>query len=262
MASGSQYSYSIPPGITEIKIINLIKSTRTDIKFGFDNGTVPGSRYVLIFADGRKEYFDNNGNIRAIKDRFNNTISFTISNLGMTITDTYGRTVTTSHANNITTMFLPDGTKHEFGRTGSWESLAYKKDPLNQQTNYTYNFTNLNASACSNMANSSNVDKTTVSVLYRQLNTVSYPTGAKQTFEYTTKNGKILEGSYDYPVISKTYTQNINQTQQTDVHTYGYSHQHFTNPPAYYYPYQLSTYTTTVTDPSGLVCVKTFNHKH
>ena len=61
----------------------------------------PGATYTLRYADGKKEHFDDRGRLLAIRDRYDNRITFQYTLVGrvvktMTITDTLGRVVTLS----------------------------------------------------------------------------------------------------------------------------------------------------------------------
>lgn len=72
----------------------------------YSNGERP-SAYVLIYSNGTKNYFANDGSLLAIQDRYQNTIKFQHIVINghpviNKITDTLGRVINISYQNTST----------------------------------------------------------------------------------------------------------------------------------------------------------------
>ena len=141
---------------------HLKKHLQTDMIFNIDtySSTYPSAKYCLTYSDGKKEYFDANGRLLAIADRFSNTIKFAYST-NITITDTAGQVTTISKTDTAATITLPDKSviSYEFEKksitylkrsislantiiiaqaTGTAILLKKKTDQLGRVTTYSY----------------------------------------------------------------------------------------------------------------------------
>jgi len=135
---------------------NLKNYTLTDLRLEKENGGYSGAVYTLYYKDGKKEHFDSQGRLIAIRDRYNNTITFAYSTQNnlpkITITDTLSRVTTISGASagsgkHVMTVALPDGKtlKYTVNKVsnyfyGAQKSYALEKfeDQLNIATSYNY----------------------------------------------------------------------------------------------------------------------------
>ncbi|MBN7773730.1 polymorphic toxin-type HINT domain-containing protein [Clostridium aminobutyricum] len=130
-------------GISTNWVNNLGHYTYKDVIFAKKSKSIAGqtSSYVVTYADGKKEYFNSEGRLIAIVDRFGNTISFTytiVNNMvEITITDTVGRITTIKNQaagsgyNKVLT--LPDGKKITYVIN---QNVARTIDKLDQYEQY------------------------------------------------------------------------------------------------------------------------------
>ncbi len=140
---GSNYSLENHP----------VKDVEIKVDTTFRNGT---SKYVMVKKDGQKTYFDSDGYILGIKDRYGNEINFYYSNVTYTlsgqytrtrklissIVDTVGRTVYIKYKEGIenangtfnadvnssnykVTIYLPDATDSNLNDN---KTIVYEKD--------------------------------------------------------------------------------------------------------------------------------------
>ncbi|MDF2858233.1 MAG: repeat-associated core domain protein [Neobacillus sp.] len=113
LADGREFS------VSSNWVNNLGHYTYKDVIFKNESTTVGGqlSSYSITYADGKKEYFNSDGRLIAIVDRFGNTISiaYAIVNnkVEMQITDTLGRIITFTNQSTSTgfnkILTLPGG---------------------------------------------------------------------------------------------------------------------------------------------------------
>ena len=106
-------------GVSSNWVNNLGHYTYKDVIFATETSTVAGqtSSYDVTYANGKKEYFNSEGRLIAIVDRFGNTISFTYTTVNhmveIAITDTLGRITTLTNEATSTgynkILTLPDG---------------------------------------------------------------------------------------------------------------------------------------------------------
>ncbi len=106
------------------------------------------SYYRLTRTDGRREYFDADGRLIGIRDRYDNTISLVHSVENgyprIVITDTLGRTVVLSGAESetghVTTLTGPEGLslRYEVTHADGLQALAASTDAAGRTTRYSY----------------------------------------------------------------------------------------------------------------------------
>ena len=106
------------------------------------------SYYRLTRTDGRREYFDADGRLIGIRDRYDNTISLVHSVENgyprIVITDTLGRTVVLSGAESETghvmTLTGPEGLslRYEVTHADGLQALAASTDAAGRTTRYSY----------------------------------------------------------------------------------------------------------------------------
>lgn len=130
-------------GISTNWVNNLGHYTYKDVIFSKMSKIIAGqtSSYVVTYADGKKEYFNSEGRLIAISDRFGNTISFTyaiVNNMvEITITDTLGLVTTIKNEVNGSgynkVLTLPDGKKITYVIN---QNTAMTIDKLDQYEKY------------------------------------------------------------------------------------------------------------------------------
>ena len=228
-----------------------------------NNSPFSGATWVLSMQDGSKEYFNNNGDLIAITNRFGNHITFAYSGPGMlsSITDTYGHKVTVTNTvnngNGNITLTLPD--QHTLTYTIINNHLTSKTDQLGDVTHFAYNSAEPN-----------------------DISSISYPTGAQTVIHY---HGSVdnaipgLEGKVAYvsslvqfptgeenPQNAYTTTYNV----QSNGNTNNYLGNPFDFPQGQDNQYDALmqettqpnyTYSTTQTQ-AGVTTVSVYNHFH
>ena len=154
------------------------RGSRTEEYF---TGTSSSAQYLFQDRDGKKEYFNKDGRLVELQDRYGNKISIVYNNSGTIITDSNGDTTTIIRAFNDTgetvTVALPGG-----------RSLIYKIDSVDHMTDaqmlveYTdaqglktvYSYTDANTPA----------DSKPIINKYLNLTTITHPTGAETKYIY------------------------------------------------------------------------------
>ena len=204
LATGETYElrYSLATGWT-IEDYGL-----KDIKFenddnSFNNGQ-ENSKYVLIYKDGKKEYFGREGNLLGIVDRYGNTIKFEhrywghslvidkiIDTLGRSIDISYGhyvssgirKTVITAPDNSTVELILQEmPNEYTSGSSVDQYKLIKKIDQEGRETDFKY-------SVREGIYN----DHTIVTI-----DTITYPTGGKSYYSYEKQRGRIGDNPSDY----------------------------------------------------------------
>ena len=131
LSDGRSFTVNITPTLGDS---NLKNYTLSDLRLEQEAGGYNGATWTLYYKDGKKEHFDSQGKLIAIRDRYNNTISFAHTTQNglpkITITDTLNRDTTiygtsVSGGGHIMTVALPDGT-----------SLKFTVDKLNEIFGY------------------------------------------------------------------------------------------------------------------------------
>ncbi len=100
----------------------------------FEDGTAE-----LVRADQVTYQFDDSGQLSAIRDRNNNTMTLTYTGFSLTsITDTVGREISLAYDSNgfLTQVSMPDGRTVSYGYTN--KRLTSVQDPGGNTTTYTY----------------------------------------------------------------------------------------------------------------------------
>ena len=155
LADGRKYKINFDKGDTA----TLEGYKLNDLVLKRDSGGHPGAVYTLTYADGKREFFDEGGFLLAIKDKFDNAITFSYVKIGsgyhassskMTITDTLGRQVVYegSPTNpNQRILTAPDGSQKIFtsdyvrpnstSSTKGYRRLLSMVDDENNTTTYT-----------------------------------------------------------------------------------------------------------------------------
>ena len=135
---------------------NLKDYSLTDLRIMQESNGYEGAAYTLYHKDGRREHFNSNGQLIAIRDRYNNTISFAYSTQNglpmITISDTLNRKTTISATSvnsngHVMTAVLPDGNtlKYTVDKVSDYYGIALNgyalakfENQLNYPTYYQY----------------------------------------------------------------------------------------------------------------------------
>ena len=231
----------------------------------FSNG-VESASYKLTYQDGRVEYFNFDGKLIGIRDRFQNTITFVHSTQNgypcITITDTLGRVTVISGQStsdgHTMTIQLPTNVTLSYAvvHDNDARALSSYTDPVGSTTYYSY--TKQTAGF-----NAFNANITAASVDYLNLTTITHPTFAQSVYSYGTTIRNLMEHGQiqAYRVTSR---KDLVGTDEYNHLTYSYSQDDYTGFPDYSIygrPYNF-TYYTTITDGSGVEVRSTFNKQH
>ena len=201
MADGSTYQYQPSQGTS-----NLKNHPTRDIVFtqGAD-GAYADSFYTLSYHNGRKEYFNQQGYIIGIVDRFGNTIKFAYNSGSIVITDTNNQITTIAHTPQQVTVSLPDNTSVRYDMTDRINgTLDRKTDQLNRVTHFGYE----TSSARYNLADRSADAGYNEWISQRLLSTVTYPTGGVTRYAYDKASGFIgSSGRFEYYRLSSRWDE-------------------------------------------------------
>lgn len=228
--------------------------------------------YILHYRDGRKESFSSSGKLLSIKDRYNNTISFTYTGSGtsetVTITDTLNRITTietqsSGTGSSVVLVTLPDGNTLQY--TLYSDPIDTKGRPVLQsyidaagnttQYCYTQESGRFNIFATGSWAETN---------YYLNLTTIVHPTGAHSNYTYEKvirnlgSNGR-TEGYRITSRVDQIGDEEYNRTY------YSYSENNSSGYPMVGMADELPasfTYTTTVSNSLGLSTTVTFNNRH
>lgn len=239
---------------------------------GLSNGS-----YVLTYKDGKQEYFDSNGRIIKIEDRYGNAISFVHTTQNgypkITITDTVGRvvvifssalvngerTVSVSVSGEILAQYVVRDV--EGMQDASY--LAEYRDAMNTQTAYSYlaAVAEFNPYCEVTLGESENEsDYLNPTVL---LEKISHPTGAESIFNYESLTVPLY--GWDYYGEMQQYRITSRFDKESTDSTVLKNHRTYTYPVAYYELEQLVdspvNYQTVVSD-GELTHTYTFNSSH
>jgi len=216
LADGRSYTVNITATVGDS---NLKDYTLTDLRLENDAGGYGGATYTLYCKDGKREHFDSLGRLIAIRDRYNNTITFaytTQNNLPkITITDTLSRITTISGAavtgGHIMTVTLPDSSTLKYtvnklsnfwGGAQKGYALAQFQDQLNTATSYSYNMHKSQFNFIGKDKNNTaltyyfyddeNINCTGNETHTVYLKSITHPTSYRTDFTYTTKQAHNL----------------------------------------------------------------------
>ncbi|MCL2873657.1 MAG: hypothetical protein FWE29_01850, partial [Defluviitaleaceae bacterium] len=232
----------------------------------FTGGNFPGTRYAAFFPDGRREFFDGEGNMVGKQDRFGNSIRFETVNTSGTHTrelriwDSNSRLTAIRYnpngAGNVQ-IILPDNNTitYYFRYHGAYRLLDRKIDQLGNVTNFDYSVTSTNFTFSPTAASER---KTNVN-----LTSVNYPSGASTIFEYSLTNARLgARGRHQIPQISRRFDMSSGRRYNEQTFTYTGS---FTGYPNHAGANNLPSgfrYSVTVTNSDGLRSVHTFDSEH
>ena len=263
LEDGSTFQYELKANSS-----NLKNYPARDIEFTLDPSSagMPGSRYILTYHDGSKEYFDVNGHIIRRADRFANQYNFAYASSGtyngtITITDATGATAASIvYTSSLVTVNLPDSTTVKYGLTASNNAriLSTKNDQLNRQTTFgysyqpaTYNYT------AQNLTNG-------IAINQHLLSSVTYPTGAVSSYTYVKTEGFIEKsGRFEYYRLGSR--QDTADGSVSNYAAYSYSADNYAGYPNQSNTYPLPTnytYETTVSYNTNKKVTYTFNNNH
>lgn len=199
LGDGRAYKINITPTAGDS---NLEKYTLCDIRLENDGGSysngTKSSQYALIYKDGKKEYFADDGRLLGIKDRFGNTIKFehtTINGHAVInkITDTVGRVVNISYetiaSGKKVTITVPGAAAIQYFLepiAGYFNEyiLVKKIDQQNRETTFNYQ------TSVGKFSFFSKSGRTAQNV-YADLAEVHYPTGAYSRYTYEAATGNL-----------------------------------------------------------------------
>ena len=267
LSNGSAYEIDIRSGNPS----GLKEAEGTGLKLERSSST-NNSYYTLSYKDGRREIFSKAGKLTAIKDRYNNTISFAYSDTGtseiVTITDTLGQittigTQTADTGKTVVVVTLPDGNTLRYtlysdaNATKDRPVLEAYTDAAGNTTQYCYTL----ESGGFNVFNTSPWKATNY---YLNLTTIVHPTGAQSVYTYE----KVIRNlGSDGRIEGYRIASRVDQVGNTEYnHTsYTYSENNNSGYPTGKAADQLPdtfTYTTTISDSLGCSTTVTFNNKH
>ncbi|MDR2648506.1 MAG: NPCBM/NEW2 domain-containing protein, partial [Clostridiales bacterium] len=266
---GSAYRYE--PGVSAS---NLKSYPLSDIKLEEAVNAYRTSKYTLSFKDGKKEYFDANGRLLGIRDRFNNTIDFVYTvNAGyngtIVITDTNNKITNIVFTPSLVTFTLPDLTTVKYTLTGvmAGKVMSQKKEQLNRTTLFAYSSNTAYFDYFSTNTSSPNKN----SVTYNLLTSVTYSTGAVSSYAHALAAGNTRitsiagndNGFFQYPrAVSR---QDAADSAVYNHALYTYSSNNFTGYPSANDLDNLASgfiYTTNIKWDDNTENLYTFNNLH
>jgi len=254
---------------------NLKDYTRGDLRLEPEPGGYNGAAYTLYRSGGAREHFNSSGRLMAIRDRYDNQITFSYGSDGVSsITDSAGRVISFTKvpidANNYKTVAtLPDNTTltYAFAKVGTYNNvdryrLASFTDQNGDVTAYSYDLKAIKFSGFNRSVGASSDGANYQSAL----TAVNYPNGvsAQYTYELATRSFGPTGFEQFYRISMRNDAESAAQ-YNTKSYSYstvgytGYATNNSTDPsnlPSNH------TYATTVTDAAGTVTVHTFNNKH
>ena len=241
-----------------------LKLTETGVHFS--NGS-ESAKYCLTYQDGKREYFNADGKLIGIQDRYENTITLVHTRKNgyphIAITDTLGRETVISGISTETghsmTIQLPDGKTltYELLEQNNSCVLASYLDVVGNKTSYSYT----KSSASFNvMTGEASEGRNT----YLNLTTVTHPTNAQSIYTYEkTKRNLGEKGTMEvYRLVSR---KDFLEGEELNCQTFCYSENDCSGYPSIRDPEKLSDtyqYSASVTTPDHTVTTTTFNHKH
>ena len=241
-----------------------LKLTETGVHFS--NGS-ESAKYCLTYQDGKREYFNADGKLIGIQDRYENTITLVHTRKNgyphIAITDTLGRETVISGMSTETghsmTIQLPDGKTltYELLEQNNSCVLASYLDVVGNKTSYSYT----KSSASFNvMTGEASEGRNT----YLNLTTVTHPTNAQSIYTYEkTKRNLGEKGTMEvYRLVSR---KDFLEGEELNCQTFCYSENDCSGYPSIRDPEKLSDtyqYSASVTTPDHTVTTTTFNHKH
>ena len=227
LSDGRSYTIQTNPQSTNVTLVGYGYDDLT-MKRNYSHNTASGSTtyaYAVLHSDGKKEFFNSDGTLNKIVDRFENAITFTYNSLSnISITDTFGRVTTIVKTDNAVTVTLPDTNTivynlvdaTVYNAEGASETFKNVGSITNQE-GITTQFTYYNGVGTFNFFhNFTNVDPFEFS--YSRMQKVDYPTGASSECAFNVTSDTLIEGS-------KTITRatNYKDTQDgTDYNTAAY----------------------------------------
>lgn len=157
---------------------------------GFSNGQY-NSAYVLNFKDGKQEYFDSDGRLLGIQDRFENKIIFQYmgnERFFRKIILAGNREVNVQYTDTEITIYLPDGKRIRYEREQIPDNpgkyfLRRRYDQLDRRTEFNYKPGRVECNIFERSFNKTSP----VTLTYALLDQVKYPTGATTTYTYNAK---------------------------------------------------------------------------
>ncbi len=223
---------------------NLYNYTLRDIRLETDTGSYSNgsltSSYILFHKDGKKEYFDSDGKLIGIADRFGSQIKFEY-NAGKStlrkITDTIGRVINFTYGqgtlNKTLTISLSDGAGSNIVLTSEKVSgytneytLKTIKDLEGRSTAFDYSV----GTASFNFFSQDKPSIPSNNNVFANVSRVTYPTGAysEYTYEKTTGNlGNLGTQEYYRVKTGKDCSGGLSYESRT----YSYSSSNYTGYP-------------------------------
>lgn len=197
----------------------------------YTNGQNVTSYYALVYKNGIKKYFGNDGRLLAVKDRYKNTIQYqhTMINDHYVITkiiDTLNREININYdiANNKVVVSAPvnykvtynlsvDGSiRNRDNGTSKYNTYRVNSrvDSCNRTTTYTYNYWGYRRLLYKEYVydNGDSAEGSTV------LTKITYPTGMFVEYQYVSTGRYISAGYEYYPKVIKRMVYKKSGTQQ------------------------------------------------
>jgi hypothetical protein len=271
LSNGASYRYK-----NGVSPSNLKNYSLTDLKLEIADNEYLNSKYKLTFKDGKKEYFDSQGKLIGMRDRFNNTINFQYNagsgyNGSIVITDSNSNIVNISYTPSLVTVTLPDQgvIRYTLQALTKGKVISQKQDQLNQVTAFTYSAQNAEFNYFSKNTSASGKE----SVTYNLLTGAAYPTGASSQYVYGTAVSNTLFTDFAAGIF-KGFAQYCRLTSRKDSsdssvynrEQYAYSENNFSGYPSNDHDMDslavIFIYSTTVSWDDNTSRVYTFNNKH
>lgn len=193
LTNGNSYSIS-----SDYKLTGL---NADGLTFQADYSTYPNSAYKLTFQNGTNEYFDANGNLVAITDRFGNLQTFKVTSVHLPVDypnvsgEYYNRRLTIKNADTevyidycvgYTRILLPDGEAiHIKCGDGNYE-LSEIIEPGIGKTSYSYGKYKCGAKGYKADTSDAVITYIYDNPVYYYITGIDLPTGARTEFEYKT----------------------------------------------------------------------------
>ena len=193
-------------------------------------------KYALFYSDGKKEFFNTDGNVVLTEDRYGNKITYeyTNDNNTVTITDTFGRIVTIVKTDNAVTVTLPDNTQKIYNLvtetlsngegTEDFQNVASITDRAGNTTQFTYNNS---VETFSHFSSFSGVEP--YEFPYSRMEQVIYPTEAKTICQYARVREDLSYGDEWIHRCTLSYDEQNNTRYNELVYAYSYDYGYVTN---------------------------------
>ena len=280
LSNGSIYKIEMTSTVGDSNLKDYtLKDLRIEVDRSFSSGGMV-SELVLIYKDGRKEYFDFEGRLIGIADRFNNSIKLEYYNdydnnklCLQRITDTVGRVITFNYSQSteyktLTISMSDPGSpsivltsKKIYAYNDDKYTLISIKDMEQRTTMFEYTFTIDYFNFFSKKANSDIQDGFN---MHAYVSKVTYPTGAYTPYNYGEVTGNL--GAYGFQeynrVIRKSDYTNGNEYKYKN---FTYTQNDYTGYPTHDNPEELpSNFISKMTfeEINGIKTSYTFNNKH